>query len=47
LNRPAQYIERQRALEFIETLKAGGSETEAFAHLTHLLLVSTEFLFLD
>lgn len=48
LNRPAGYLEIRRAREFLDTFE--GEKTkheEALSHFVHLLLVSTEFLFLD
>ncbi|MGY8674833.1 MAG: DUF1553 domain-containing protein, partial [Verrucomicrobiia bacterium] len=49
LNRVPDYIEQQRARDFLADLQkdSGLSPEAAFGHLAHLLLVSTEFLFLD
>ena len=49
LNRTPSYIEIQRALDFVKELETDSKidREEAFGHLAHLLLVSTEFLFLN
>jgi hypothetical protein len=48
LNRPPDYVETRRGSELLGDLTAGGMPiAEACGHLAHLLLISTEFLFLD
>ncbi|MGB0582576.1 MAG: DUF1553 domain-containing protein, partial [Limisphaerales bacterium] len=46
LNRPAGYLEIKRAREFLNSF-ADTNPEEALSHFAHLLLVSTEFLFLN
>jgi hypothetical protein len=48
LNRPAGYLEIKRAREFLNSFDhAKDKPEEPLSHFAHLLLVSTEFLFLD
>lgn len=47
LNRAPDYIETKRALEFLQEIAKDMKPEQAHGHLAHLLLVSTEFLFLD
>ena len=47
LNRPAGYLDIKRAKEFLNVFSADTRPEEALGHFAHLLLVSTEFLFLD
>jgi len=48
LNRPAGYLEIKRAREFLDSIENEKAKPEeALGHFAHLLLVSTEFLFLD
>ncbi|MCB1062384.1 MAG: DUF1549 domain-containing protein [Verrucomicrobiae bacterium] len=51
LSRPPTAEESDNALAFIREISSGAKteaeRSEAFGHLAHLLLVSTEFLFLD
>ena len=47
LNRPADYLDIKRATEFLSTFDSTTKTETALGHFAHLLLVSTEFLFLD
>jgi len=47
LNRPAGYLDLKRARGFLEGFSPDTAPEEPLSHLAHLLLVSTEFLFLD
>ena len=47
LNRPAGYLDLKRAREFLDAFNSKTQPEEALSHFAHLLLVSTEFLFLD
>ena len=47
LNRPAGYLDLKRARQFLEAFDNDAKPEDALGHFAHLLLVSTEFLFLD